>query len=83
MTPAPFETLWNHVTDPKEQMEMAVLYLVIDRDLDGTPPGPDALAELMATRHGWPRARTLDRLATLESLGLLDAEGNGQDPRAA
>lgn len=69
-----FETLWTRVDDPRRQMQLAVLYLVVARDLDGIVTDRDRLVERMAHRHGWSPERTRDRLSGLVELGLLVRE---------
>lgn len=70
----PFETLWNRIDDPREQMQLAVLYLVVVRDLDGVVADRDRLVELLGDRHGWDPSRTEQRLARLVELGLVVEE---------
>lgn len=74
-----FETLWSRVEDPKEQMELAVLYLVILRDLEGVVAERDRLVELVGTRHGWDPVRTRRRLARLVELGIVVEERSLDD----
>lgn len=68
----PFARIWETVPDPREQMQLAVLYLVIRRDLDGHARDRDRLADVMERHHGWPADRTRGRADRLKELGLLD-----------
>lgn len=70
----PFETLWEAVRDPREQMQLAVLYLTLQRDLRGVVLDRDGLAALMARRHRWSHDRTVRRLERLVDLGLVVKE---------
>lgn len=70
----PFETLWEAVRDPREQMQLAVLYLTLQRDLRGVVLDRGGLAALMARRHRWSHDRTVRRLERLVDLGLVVKE---------
>lgn len=72
----PFQRLWEAVRDPREQMQLAVLYLVIERDLGGIVPDVRELIELMETRHRWPCHRTTERLDGLVDVGLAAREAS-------
>lgn len=74
-----FETLWTRVADPKEQMELAVLYLVVLRDLEGVVADRARLVELLGDRHGWDPARTRRRLERLVELGIVVEERSLDD----
>lgn len=71
-TQRPFARIQETVPDPREQMQLAVLYLVIRRDLDGHARDRDRLADVMERHHGWPADRTRRRADRLDALGLLD-----------
>lgn len=71
-TQRPFARIQETVPDPRDQMQLAVLYLVIRRDLDGHAPDRDRLTDVMERHHGWPADRTRRRADGLEALGLLD-----------
>lgn len=70
----PFQRLWDRVRDPRIQMDLAVLYLVVSRDLGGVVLDASELVELMAKRHRWQRGRTRDRLDRLVDCGLVACE---------
>lgn len=69
-----FERLWQDVDDPRRQMDLAVLYLTIRRDLDGVVLDVDRLVQAMARQHRWTRTKTRRLLDELLDLGLVTCE---------